>query len=44
MNPGYEDNFKVFKLRLENRPRRQEVDSLGEAIVDNGGGCSDIAE
>jgi hypothetical protein len=34
VNPGYEDNFKVFKLRLENWPRRQEVDSLAEAFVD----------
>jgi hypothetical protein len=34
VNPGYEDNFKVFKLQLENWPRRQEVDSLTEAIVE----------
>ncbi len=34
MNPGYEDNFKVFKLRLKNWPNRQEVDSLGETFID----------
>ena len=44
MDPGDENNFKVLQLGLEHRPRGQEVDGLGEAVVDDGGGGGDVAE
>ena len=44
VNPGDENYFKVLQLGLEHRPCGQEVDGLGEAVVDDGGRVGDVAE